>query len=1030
MVKKLISSLSIFALLMAFAPLSTTADIVDYIQNFDVTVGNNSVSTFYPASNEVAVAKFTLTQNADIVAYVTDANFNTVATLANNQATVAGAITYNWYGKVGNVEGGVVLANGDYRVNAFALNNGAIVDFAFKDVSIATAPAINITNLTVSPAVFNPLTQTSDISFNISQNAFVTAKILDGQTVKDTLIDNKQLNAGAYSKIQEATLAWDGKDSTNTLLPNKAYTVQITVKATSDGNVVDTETAPVTVSTPATIVINSFTVAPTGNDADFEPAPLGANETLNIAYTLSQAADSVTIEIKNSNNKVVKTFSAASDAEKTTGTYTWDGKYNGEIVDPGTYSVLITAKKTGNSDATQTKNIVVVYNNANKPGISDMLVSPNTFDPDFDDTEISFKNTKDSSLTIEIRNATGDKMKGFDNYNDKLYSANTANKVIWDGKDSSSNNLTLGTYKVYVRSESDYGVAVAVSDVTINDAMGSIPTSNAHVNSISLSPSSNYEPAVDDELKIEFDIKQNLDSLRITAIHGSTEIELYDEEDVDEENNIEVTWDGTDDNDEYADPGSWKIYFESKLENTTLKAAKSITIKYEEPEIDEIRLSKDKFDPDLGEFTYILFKVDSDSDVDIFALVDNDEDDEIAEDMEVVKNEWYAVEWDGGSYDYDDDLDIKIVAKNKANDNVSDTAKISVDLAEDDVSSSKSNVTMDYISPVLSDGNEDMTISYDLEEEADVEITIHKGTSASGSEVAELLNIESQEGDTHEITWNGKDEDGDKLSNGLYTYKIVSDKNSTETETGLFVIGEVGEIDGEDGSSNSSSSSSDDNDDSGINENVIVVDGGSNEASEEEVLPSEEEPSNNLLCGGFEDVASNSKYCDAIEWVKDEGIFKGYEDGTFKPNQAINRAEVLKVILEALDVDIEDDDGTNLGFKDVIIGEWYMPYIKAAKEAGIFHGDAGKNTARPSDTVNRVELLKFIFETLKVKSEFDATVCDSSYPDAEENSWYEDYACSAYEYALFDGNKLLSGNSSSRSEVAEVLYRLHKAGVL
>ena len=58
------------------------------------------------------------------------------------------------------------------------------------------------------------------------------------------------------------------------------------------------------VNPPVTaITVTAFTATPTSG---FDPSPTGDNETLAIAYTLSVAPDSVTIEIKDANNKVIK----------------------------------------------------------------------------------------------------------------------------------------------------------------------------------------------------------------------------------------------------------------------------------------------------------------------------------------------------------------------------------------------------------------------------------------------------------------------------------------------------------------------------------------------------------------------------------------------------------------------------------------------------------------------------------------------------------------------------------------------------
>ena len=38
----------------------------------------------------------------------------------------------------------------------------------------------------------------------------------------------------------------------------------------------------------------------------------------------------------------------------------------------------------------------------------------------------------------------------------------------------------------------------------------------------------------------------------------------------------------------------------------------------------------------------------------------------------------------------------------------------------------------------------------------------------------------------------------------------------------------------------------------------------------------------------------------AIAYVKDMGMVKGYEDGTFRPEATINQVELLKIVLAAI----------------------------------------------------------------------------------------------------------------------------------
>ena len=49
----------------------------------------------------------------------------------------------------------------------------------------------------------------------------------------------------------------------------------------------------------------------------------------------------------------------------------------------------------------------------------------------------------------------------------------------------------------------------------------------------------------------------------------------------------------------------------------------------------------------------------------------------------------------------------------------------------------------------------------------------------------------------------------------------------------------------------------------------------------------------------FSDIRGNP-YDERIEFLSDIGVLNGYADGSFKPNQVVNRAELLKIVYAAL----------------------------------------------------------------------------------------------------------------------------------
>lgn len=102
---------------------------------------------------------------------------------------------------------------------------------------------------------------------------------------------------------------------------------------------------------------------------------------------------------------------------------------------------------------------------------------------------------------------------------------------------------------------------------------------------------------------------------------------------------------------------------------------------------------------------------------------------------------------------------------------------------------------------------------------------------------------------------------------------------------------------------------------------------------------------------------SGHKYEDAIWYVYNNGIVEGYEDGSYKPDQTINRAELLKIIIEAkYDNEFEayDDQGC---FTDVPASQWYSKYVCFGLDNYVVEGYTD-GSFKPANEINFVEALK------------------------------------------------------------------------
>lgn len=75
-------------------------------------------------------------------------------------------------------------------------------------------------------------------------------------------------------------------------------------------------------------------------------------------------------------------------------------------------------------------------------------------------------------------------------------------------------------------------------------------------------------------------------------------------------------------------------------------------------------------------------------------------------------------------------------------------------------------------------------------------------------------------------------------------------------------------------------------------------------------------------------------------------------------NRPATRAEVIRLVLEALDVSVPEITSSN--FSDVAINHKAAKFIEYARVLGIISGDAGKTTFRPDEPINRAEASKIV----------------------------------------------------------------------
>ncbi|ANY65641.1 hypothetical protein BBD42_03560 [Paenibacillus sp. BIHB 4019] len=109
---------------------------------------------------------------------------------------------------------------------------------------------------------------------------------------------------------------------------------------------------------------------------------------------------------------------------------------------------------------------------------------------------------------------------------------------------------------------------------------------------------------------------------------------------------------------------------------------------------------------------------------------------------------------------------------------------------------------------------------------------------------------------------------------------------------------------------------------------------------------------------------------EAIKQAVQGGIINGYPDGTFKPNHTVTRAEFVVMLMNALK---PKTVGGELSFIDAEnIGTWAREAVAKAVQEGIIKGYED-GSFRPNTEITRAEMVDMISNALKLPTESGAT---------------------------------------------------------
>ena len=181
-----------------------------------------------------------------------------------------------------------------------------------------------------------------------------------------------------------------------------------------------------------------------------------------------------------------------------------------------------------------------------------------------------------------------------------------------------------------------------------------------------------------------------------------------------------------------------------------------------------------------------------------------------------------------------------------------------------------------------------------------------------------------------------------------------------------------------------------------------------------------------------ENIQENTEFSDmTAHWAKDavnslakSGIIGGFPDGTFKPDEAVTRAQFTVMVARALGLSSDE----KCALTDVLEGSWYEKSISAAVKSGIVTGK-GDGKFYPDEYIKRQDAILILHRAFSDKLQKGEV---SSFTDSEKISDYAKAAIEALSAAGIvkgtDNGEIKPLNNTSRAEVATMLERILEIG--
>jgi len=194
-------------------------------------------------------------------------------------------------------------------------------------------------------------------------------------------------------------------------------------------------------------------------------------------------------------------------------------------------------------------------------------------------------------------------------------------------------------------------------------------------------------------------------------------------------------------------------------------------------------------------------------------------------------------------------------------------------------------------------------------------------------------------------------------------------------------------------------------------------------ATDEDVYAEDIPSDTTVSTGSYKDVKETDWYSKAVNLLTEKGIVSGDGTGNFNPHSNVTREQFVKMILEALEIEINVSENP---FTDVAEGTWYEKYVATAHSLNIINGLAATHFGVGTN-ITRQDMAVLIERVLNVKG-IELTKNEAEpFADASEVSAYaSDAVANMKAIGLIQGynNNYNPKDNLTRAEAATVIASL------